>query len=105
MFVVVVVGGGGGFRDFPVNNTIKLLTLTRDKSGRISWLEVIPVEAESLNESMEETKGTSGDLLQLKQGKNNFNLIGWGKTTSSHFLLEKLNFMCIFSMFAPVIMN
>lgn len=63
-------GGGGGVHNLTDDNTIKLLTLTRDKSGRISWLEVIPVEAESLNESMEETKGASGDLLQLKQGKH-----------------------------------
>lgn len=65
--VVVVVGGVHNLTD---NNTIKRLTLTRDKSGRISWLEVIPVETESLNESMEETKGASGDLLQLNQEKH-----------------------------------
>lgn len=28
---------------------------------------------------MEETKGASGDLLQLKQEKYNYNLIGWGQ--------------------------
>lgn len=66
--MVVVVGVG--FHNLTDNNTVKLLTLTRDKSGRISWLEVIPIESESLNQSMEETKGASGDLLQLKQGKH-----------------------------------
>lgn len=83
----VCVFWGGGFHKFTVYDTIKLLTLTRDKSGRISWLEVIPVEAESLNKSMEETKGASGDLLQLKQEKYNYNLIGLGQ--NGHFMFEK----------------
>jgi hypothetical protein len=40
-------------------------TLAGHKSRRVLSLEVIPIEAESLYQAVEETEGTRGDLLEL----------------------------------------